>query len=140
MILRISDIEFSYGSSKTVDGVSFDAGPGDMVSILGPNGAGKSTLMKCMNAVLKPQGGTVMVTDTDILSSEPKEIAKLVGYVPQTSPVTGSTVFDSVLLGRKPHMGIDVSEKDIKLTARIIDMMGLAHISSKPVTEISGGE
>ena len=128
MILSISGIEFSYGSVKTVDGISFEAGPGDVVSILGPNGAGKSTLMKCMNAVLRPQSGTVMVSGTDILASEPREIAKLVGYVPQASPVTGNTVFDSILLGRKPHMGLDVSERDIRLTSRIIDMMGLAHI------------
>ena len=61
MILEVKDLYFSYGSHDVVKGVSFRANPGECVAILGMNGVGKSTMLKCINRIIKPQSGKVLV-------------------------------------------------------------------------------
>ena len=140
MMMDIYGVRFSYASEETISGIDFTAGPGEVISILGPNGAGKTTLLKCINRVHEPASGRVEVDGTDVLSIHPREVAKLVGYVPQRAHVSGSTVFESVLIGRKPRMGADVSPADVRLAGRVMDLMGLSAISGRKVSEISGGE
>lgn len=140
MILSVDGITFGYGSEETISGIGFTAGPGDLVAILGPNGAGKTTLLRCMNRINGDFEGSVTIDSSDLTEMRQGDIAKLVGYVPQRMHVSGSTVFESVLIGRKPHMGFDVADRDIRLTARAIDLLGLSGISGKCVNEISGGE
>lgn len=140
MILSVDGITFGYGSEETISGIGFTAGPGDLVAILGPNGAGKTTLLRCMNRINGDFEGSVTIDSSDLTEMRQGDIAKLVGYVPQRMHVSGSTVFESVLIGRKPHMGFDVADRDIRLTARAIDLLGLSGISGKRVNEISGGE
>lgn len=140
MKLEVAGMSFGYTSDDVLSDVTFSAEQGDVVSIIGPNGVGKTTLLKCINRIHQPKGGVVMVDGEDILGMNPNDVAKTVGYVPQRAHVSGSTVFESVLLGRKPHMGVDVSERDLRLTGRIIEIMGLTDSSRKLVNEISGGE
>ena len=141
MRLCISDINFEYnGTESTLSDISFVADKGDIISILGPNGAGKTTLLKCINRIHPPRSGVVLVDDEDLKEHTRDEIAKTVGYVPQRAHLSGSTVFESILIGRKPHIKWDVTNRDLKLVGRIIDIMELDAISDKPVDQISGGE
>lgn len=140
MILDVDGVRFGYDSEPTIADIQFSAGAGDLVSIIGPNGVGKTTLLKCLNRVHGMDAGTVLVDGDDILGMPRKEMAKRLGYVPQRAHVSGSTVFESVLLGRKPHIDWDVSEKDLRLVGKVIRVMGLEGISEKHVDSISGGE
>jgi iron complex transport system ATP-binding protein len=112
----------------------------EILAILGPNGVGKSTLLKCINGLLKVRKGTVLVDSDDIHKMKRADIAKRIGYVPQRADVTQITVFDSVLLGRKPHITWDVSKKDIKITKDTLTQFGLDALSLTYINEISGGE
>ena len=56
-----TDLSFSYGSHRAVDGVSFAVAPGEILGFLGPNGAGKSTTIKMLTGQLTPGGGTIEV-------------------------------------------------------------------------------
>lgn len=140
MRMTASGIEFSYDSVSRISDIGFNAEEGDVVSILGPNGVGKTTLLKCMNMVHTPHRGSVMVDEDPILDMPSRDIAKIIGYVPQRAHVSGSTVFESVLIGRKPHIAVDATEKDLRFVGRIIDLLDLADIADKPVNQISGGE
>lgn len=140
MRMTVSGIEFSYDSVSRISDIGFDAEGGDVVSILGPNGVGKTTLLKCINMVHRPHGGSVMVDEHSIPEMPSRDIAKVIGYVPQRAHVSGSTVFESVLIGRKPHIAVDATEKDLRLVGRIIDLLDLTGIADKPVNQISGGE
>ena len=140
MMLEIAGIRFGYRSAETIADIGFEADKGDVVSVLGPNGVGKTTLLKCINRIHRPKEGRVLVDGDDIMSKKPQEIAKLIGYVPQRMHVSGSTVFESVLIGRRPHIKMNASEKDIRLAGRVISLLGLEDISEKRVSEISGGE
>jgi len=140
MMMEVEDVEFGYGSLKILEQVGFNLDSSQMLTILGPNGVGKTTLLKCLNGILKARTGTVMVEQQDLLSMHISDIAKQVGYVPQRGEVSRITVFDSVLLGRKPYIKWDITKNDIELANRVIEKLGLGPLSLRYVNEISGGE
>lgn len=139
-MLNVEDLKFSYGDHLVLDGISFKVNEGEIVSILGSNGAGKTTLLKSMCNIHRPQEGKIMVDGKDVLSLSRKDLAKYVGFVPQSAPVSRMTVFDSVLIGRRPYIEIGSGENDIRMTAEVIDSLGLSHLSLRYLNEISGGE
>ena len=59
--IAATDLSFSYGDVKAVDGVSFEVGPGEILGFLGPNGAGKSTTIKMLTGQLPPAGGGIEI-------------------------------------------------------------------------------
>ncbi len=140
MFFEVNGISFSYGSRRVLDDVSFTVERGDILSILGPNGVGKTTLIKCINKVLTSETGTVFIEGVNLHQMRRRDIAKNIGYVPQKSEPSRTTVFDSVLLGRKPHFEWDASKKDIRLAGRALHLLGLDELALKYVDEISGGE
>jgi iron complex transport system ATP-binding protein len=136
----VNGIDFSYGSRQVLDDVSFAVKEKDLVSVLGPNGVGKTTLIKCINRVLTPDAGSVSIGGSDLHRMSKKDIAKNIGYVAQRTETSKTTVFDAVLLGRKPHFQWDVTEKDMRLAGRVLHLLGLDGLALKYVDEISGGE
>ena len=140
MILSVDDIEFSYKSKKILENVKFKVNRGDVVSILGVNGAGKSTLIKCINKILKPKKGAILIDNYNIDKLDNLEIAKKIGYVPQRADGNYMTVFDAVLLGRKPHIKWEISEKDIEITHKFLKLMDLEDYALRYTNELSGGE
>ena len=140
MILNVENVSFSYGSTKILDDISFSADKNTVISILGSNGAGKTTLLKCMCRLLRADNGNVNIDGTDVLNLTGKELARNIGYVPQSTTPSRNTVFDLVLLGRNPYFEIGAGKADVEKTADIIDRMGLSHLSLRYLDEISGGE
>jgi iron complex transport system ATP-binding protein len=140
MFFEVNDIDFSYRNKRVLNGVSFNVNEADVVSILGPNGVGKTTLIKCISKVLTPNAGQVLMEGTNLHQMSKKDIAKNIGYVAQRSETSRTTVFDSVLLGRKPHFDWDITEKDIRLAGRVLHLLSLDELALKYVDEISGGE
>ena len=84
--------------------VTFELPSGQILGVLGVNGAGKSTLLKCINKVLRPHSGSVLLDGTNLLRLSGDAVARQIGYVPQRYSEDQVTVFDAVLLGRKPHI------------------------------------
>ncbi len=140
MILEVDGIGFSYNSHPILADIRFPLRSGEILGILGVNGAGKSTLLKCLNRVLHPQKGRVLLEDEDLLRMDRRNVARRMGYVPQRHPDTQLNVYESVLLGRKPHMGWTLSEADHAVVENILDRMGLNRLALRPVTDLSGGE
>ena len=75
MKLSVSGIDFSYRSTPILDDVSFGVEPGELLCILGVNGAGKSTLIKCINRILAPQRGTVLVDGKALFDMRQRGVA-----------------------------------------------------------------
>lgn len=140
MILSVNGIEFSYKSKKVLRKVKFKVNKGDVVSILGVNGAGKSTLLKCINRILKPKKGAILIDDFNLNQLNSSEIAKKMAYISQSINSSYVTVFDSVLLGRKPHIKWEVSKKDLEITGQVLKLMGLEDYALRYTKELSGGE
>jgi len=141
MKLEIKGVSFSYGSRPALEGVTMSIEEGEIVSLVGPNGSGKTTLLKCINRILKHQKGTVLVEEKDISKLKLKELAKILSYVPQSvSHSLPSTVFEIVLIGRKPHLDWNVSSRDKEIVLNILSLMGLKEMVLRQSNELSGGE
>lgn len=140
-LLKVNSVDFVYGNShKVLEDINVGVSKGEILAILGPNGVGKSTLLKCMNMILKPKTGTIYIGDMNLSKMSGKDIAKYAGYVAQRSESARMTVFDSVLLGRKPHIGWSVSEHDYELVYDALDKFGLSDMQLRYIDELSGGE
>jgi iron complex transport system ATP-binding protein len=140
MILSVDGVEFSYSSRPVLRDIKFEANRGEFFSILGNNGVGKSTLLKCMNGILKPRRGTVFIEKKNILRLSRSEVAQRMGYVAQRCETARFTVFDAVLLGRKPFVKWDVSARDLEIVHRVLGMLGLEEFALRYLDELSGGE
>ncbi len=140
MILSVDDVEFSYQSKSVLKNVKFKVNKGEVVSILGVNGAGKSTLLKCVNRMLKPKKGAILVDNFNLNTLNSEEIARKMAYVSQSVNGNYINVFDAVLLGRKPHIKWEVSKKDLEITGNILRLMNLEEHALRYTKELSGGE
>ena len=141
MKITLKDICFSYPSHNVLDGVTMEVGEGEILSIVGPNGSGKSTLLKCMARILKPKNGTVFLDGKQADKINSLDLAKMLGYVPQASAeVFQSTVLETVLMGRKPHLKWGVSNNDIDIIARVIQFTGIAELAERHLDQLSGGQ
>jgi branched-chain amino acid transport system permease protein len=90
--LSLRDVQKHFGSLKVLDGISFDAHAGELLSLIGPNGAGKSTLMRCIADGAQRSGGTVEIGGADIRKLAPYDCVALgIGRKFQTA-----TVFESL--------------------------------------------
>lgn len=140
MSLTIQGLEFEYGNKKVLHEIDMDIGKGKVVSILGPNGVGKTTLLKCICRIFSPSLGTITVDGKDVTSISRRELAKIISYVPQRAIPSYNTVFDSVLIGRKPHTEWAITKSDMKKVEDALQLFGMSHLSLKYLDEISGGE
>ena len=140
-MIEAKDLRFTYRCGrKALSDVSFDLGPGHCLAMLGNNGAGKSTLLKCLNRILTPESGVVTVSGQNISKMKRNEIARKMAYVEQHNEASQLTVFDAVLLGRKPYIKMEPSEEDIEIAQKAIGRMELESYALRYVNELSGGE
>lgn len=140
MTLEAQDIHFSYNGQPVLRGLNLSLIHGEITGILGVNGAGKSTLLKCLNRILRPQAGVVMVEDRDLSKLGGTQIARLIGYVAQSQEREPLIVFDAVLLGRKPHIKWQATAHDLEVVTRVLEQIGLEPLALRPVASLSGGE
>lgn len=141
MTLEINELSFSFRNTRILDKVSFQVPEGELVSLVGPNGAGKSTLIKCINRILTPGSGTVRFNGRQISGMMLREIAGVFGYVPQfTRHAFPETVFDTVLLGRRPFLGWTVGQNNRNRVYDILIQLGLDQLALRQFNELSGGE
>ncbi len=145
MIYEVKDLTFSYPSDrrKVLNGASLSLGKGEVLCILGPNGAGKTTLLNCMAGLLSPDSGEVFLCGRNMREMKEKEIARLVGYVPQLhTPSFDYRAIDFVLMGRAPKTGTfsRPTEEDEEMCMSVLASMGLEYLADKSYLNISGGE
>ncbi len=141
MKISINNIDFAYNGTPVLKGINCNIDKGDFIAIVGPNGSGKSTLLKCMNGILQPRKGNISINDKNIKHHHLRNLAKTMAYVPQNKyDKTSSTVFDTVLLGRKPYISWKPSYSDMEMTSQIITELQLENIAMKDINKLSGGQ
>ena len=139
--LNVKDLAFSYASAPVLAGVSLEVGTKEIVGVLGPNGAGKSTLLKCIDRILQPQQGSILLDGEEISHLSRLELAKKIGYIPQSlSHAFSITVFDAVLMGRRPHINWRTSEEDTEKVLETLDMLHIEDLAMRDINELSGGQ
>ncbi len=142
MEIRIEDMSFGYDCLPVLQNVNLLIDRPGLVCIVGPNGVGKSTLIRCMNRLLKPTSGRIMVDGIDIQDVPYKNLSRIMGYVPVASNDAFSmTVLDTVMMGRYPYQKLGrASDLDHRVVKRTLNMMGIRHLSMRNFDELSAGQ
>lgn len=126
-----------------VENFDLALGRGDFVGVLGGNGAGKSLLLRTLAGLRAPAAGGIRLAGDDIVSLERRAIARQLAFLPQDpdAPPQGG-LRESVLLGRHTHLGFwDLSgAEDAARVARALEVVGLAHLATRDLATLSGGE
>lgn len=140
-MIEAKGICFHYKNCPVVlQNVDFQAEDGHFLAILGNNGAGKSTLLKCMNGILKPDSGSLLLDGEDLLTMPHRQVAQRVAFVAQTVASTQMTVHDMVMLGRRPYMGWSFSREDHDIVHAAMARLGLMDMRGRFLNQLSGGE
>lgn len=143
MVLQVEEIVFNYNSHPALRDVTFAVQSGEMVGIVGPNGSGKSTLLKVMSRALVPLAGKVCLNSIPLGELPRRLIARQMAVVQQHESVAFDfTVAQVVLMGRLPYLGRFGPEKDgdRRVAELAMQAAGVAHLSSRRVSQLSGGE
>jgi len=140
VILQVNGVSFAYKSREVLKDVRFAVGRGEILAVLGPNGVGKTTLLKCIDAIFRPDSGSVLIDEESVLSLAPSEIARRIGYVAQRTEAGRLIAFDAILMGRQPHIRWNVSDKDLAMVDAAIKLLGLGHLAMRYIDQMSGGE
>jgi ABC-type sulfate/molybdate transport systems ATPase subunit len=114
-----------------------------MGALIGANGSGKSTLIRLLAGLLAPGTGEVIFDGVSLSTIHPRERAKRIAYVPQSnSNVFPFTALEVVLTGRSPYSGRFrfESSHDEQIALSALDALDAAHLASRHITELSGGE
>jgi len=142
-LIQADHLEFSYSSLPAVVDVSLSVPRGAMGALIGANGSGKSTLIRLLAGLLAPGTGEVIFDGASLSTIHPRERAKRIAYVPQSSSnVFPFTALEVVLTGRSPYSGRFrfESSHDEQIALAALDALDAAHLASRHITELSGGE
>lgn len=143
MELSIVNLGMTLDGRRVLDGVDAVLRPGRVTAILGPNGAGKSTLLKTMAALLSPREGTVSLGNRAVATLDPRERARLIGYLPQEARVHWDLrVRDVVALGRVAHRSPFAAPGPADLAAidAALSVTATAAFADRGIATLSGGE
>ncbi len=145
IVLRVKELYFRHrnNGSDILKGISFFVSSESITTILGPNGSGKTTIFKCLAGIWKYSKGCIEVHDRPIERLDPRERSRLFSLVPQEhEPAFPYTVFEVVLMGRAPFIGLFSSPKkrDIETANEALRFLSIEHLRDALYTNISGGE
>lgn len=140
-ILQVRDLCFHYDACKlALDGISLDIAAGERIAVLGPNGAGKSTFFLCLNGVLAPDSGKIILHGREINRKERKQLCEHVGVVFQNADdqIIAPTVASEVSFG---PMNLRLERDEVaRRVEYALDYMDLQTYRARPPHDLSGGE
>lgn len=142
-MLVSNNLNFSYPGQKVLKNINFRAEKGEFISILGANGSGKTTFFQCMQGLLTPDAGKILVDGENIKKMTKKEIAQKIAVVPQERQnVFDYQVLDMVLMGINPWLSFseEPGEKDLLKAEKILLELEISALKNKSFNKISGGE
>jgi branched-chain amino acid transport system ATP-binding protein len=155
-VLRVSNINVSFGGVQALFAVSFEVYEGEILAIIGPNGAGKTTMLNCINGFYRADsGGSILYRDRQLMGMKTHQIARLgIARVFQgIQTYSGMTSLDNLMTGR--HIAIDYGPlssflyfgtrarreemENRRRVEEVIDFLEIEHVRKKYVGELPYG-
>jgi iron complex transport system ATP-binding protein len=147
--LSVEQVSYAYARNPsqaplfTLEAMSFQAKPGELVAVLGPNASGKSTLLKLISGALQPLSGRIFLNGFETHSLPVKTRAQRIALVQQESRLLfPSRAWEFVMQGRHPYSGglRFESEEDILIANNALAQVGATELADRWMDKISGGE
>jgi ABC-type cobalamin/Fe3+-siderophores transport system ATPase subunit len=141
--LRAHELTLAYDGNVVARDLSVAIPASGFTAIVGPNACGKSTLLRALSRLLPPSAGRVVLDGRAISSYRAKEVARVLGLLPQSSLAPdGITVADLVARGRHPHQSMirQWSPADEQAVRAAMEATGVTSLSGRLVDELSGGQ
>ena len=150
-MLRLEELTKTYKTGdQALKGIDLEVPKGQVLALIGPSGAGKSTMIRCINRLVEPTGGAVMLDEinlTKLGSGALRKARREMGMIFQEyALVERLTVMENVLSGRLGFVGFWRSflrrypQSDVDEAFRLLGRVGLLHMADKRADELSGGQ
>jgi ABC-type Mn2+/Zn2+ transport system ATPase subunit len=144
-VITLKDAVVSYREDVALQGVSLNVRRGEFIGIIGPNGAGKTTLLTVLNGLAKLVHGQAWVLGMPVMWRNFIKLRKRIGYVAQVEnidPRLPINVWETVMTGCYGRLGFfhRPSKSQRENVGRILDLVGMTHLSNRPIGHLSGGE
>ena len=154
-MLQISNINKSFGGLKVLNNLSFKIKKGSISGLIGPNGAGKTALFNVINGSIKPDSGSVLLNNYELIGLQPHELFEI--GVLRTFQIPHEffslTVLDNLLVVPPNKIGETffgqwffekkinkIEEINVKKAQDILDILGLSHLEKEYAGNLSGGQ
>ncbi|MBT8081489.1 MAG: ABC transporter ATP-binding protein [Gammaproteobacteria bacterium] len=142
-LFSCTDLCIDVAGRVLVDGLAFDAAPGELIAILGQNGAGKSLTMHTLAGLRPAMRGQVRLRGEDVTSARRLTVARHLALLPQhVDDIFPSTVLATAMIGRHPHVGRWQWEtaEDLAIGRAALAAVDLDALAARDVLTLSGGE
>ena len=136
-MIDVENLTKFHGAHRSLDGVSFRVGEGEILGFLGPNGAGKSTTMRCLMGLVRPTAGTLRVNNLDV-QKDYERLRGMIGYLPEQAPLYGDMTVSSYLefLGGMRNLDSRAARREMERTT---GLLGLANERKRLLRNLSKG-
>ena len=140
---NVENLSLVIDGKAILQDVSFSLAEGTSLAVIGPNGAGKSTLLKCLLRLLPVDSGNLTLFGTPLAAHTRRELARLLGYVPQTG--TGHvpyTVEEFVLMARYTYLEpfSHFTDTDRDISKKAMEQTEVLAFAQRQMHTLSGGE
>ncbi|TCP60934.1 phosphonate transport system ATP-binding protein [Rhodovulum bhavnagarense] len=150
-MLRLEGLTKTYKTGdQALTDIDLEVPKGQVLALIGPSGAGKSTMIRCINRLVEPTAGKVLLDGVDIAhlsAGALRRARREMGMIFQEyALVERLTVMENVLSGRLGYVGFWRSftrrypQADVDEAFRLLDRVGLLHMADKRADELSGGQ
>jgi len=153
-MLSVKEVAASFGKLRALDGVTLSVGEGSVTLLIGPNGSGKTTLVNVITGFQRPDGGHVFYGEREITGWSPQRVYRVgITRTFQVPSLFGKlTTIQNLLVADKTNPGesflkshirrlwINHERETVEKASRILQTLGLAEQSDKPVSVLSGGQ
>ncbi|APO77849.1 amino acid ABC transporter ATP-binding protein (plasmid) [Rhizobium etli 8C-3] len=138
--LDVRNLGMAYGELEVLKGVDLSVKAGSVTCIIGPSGSGKSTLLRCLNRLVEPRRGDILLDGDSILAMKPETLRRRVGMVFQHFNLfPDHTALENVMLSLTKIKGLATAEAERIAKARLADV-GLAGRQHHRPGGLSGGQ
>jgi len=141
-LITVRNVHKSFGDLHVLKGVSLAVNKGDVLVIVGPSGSGKSTLLRCINLLVRPDAGEIIIDGVQVNNPKirPEWVREQVGMVFQSFNLfTHLTSLQNVMIGLTKVKRMERPEAE-RIARLELDRVGLADKADSYPAELSGGQ
>jgi iron complex transport system ATP-binding protein len=142
-MIEVINLSFSYDQKNILKNLEFTLNGGELTCLLGANGSGKTTIIKCLNGILSPDKGQIILDEVSVSEMNQKKVARQVSMVPQEhTSIFSYKSIDVVTMGVTPYLkfGHQPHAKDYHQARSIMDNLNISHLADRNYNKLSGGE